>query len=174
MKPKCFESMSQYEAWQRADMALNSTRHLRITQSETPVCADCTPTYAMAMRAQGRCEHPETIFKKTGEEFIGVIPIVVIPPPVILLPRKEPKPIAISRRRKEVATVADAAKSSLSSGAGIPAVCYGAQHQEQGASVQAGSIRLCGSAVSPGWRGTSGADDHAKQHERADKEDSRV
>lgn len=162
MKPKCFESLSQYEAWQRADMALNSTRHLRITQSETPVCADCTPTYAMAMRAQGRCEHPETIFKKTGEEFIGVIPIVVAPPPVILLPRKEVKPIPNATELKVVTR------------AGVETIRYRTQRKARSDSVQAGSVRLCGSSVSQGRGSPSGADDNTQQHERADSEDSRV
>lgn len=158
MKPKCFESLSQYEAWQRADMALNSTRHLRITQSETPVCADCTPTYAMAMRAQGRCEHPETIFKKTGEEFIGVIPIVVIPPPVILKPKVLP----------------NAGELKTPARKGVEAVHYRTQRPARSYRIQTGSVRVRGSAVLEGGGGSSGADDHAQQHERADKEDIRV
>ena len=27
-----------------------------------PVCRDCTPSYQLRMKRQGRCEHPETMF----------------------------------------------------------------------------------------------------------------
>lgn len=65
--PKCFESQQQFDAWKDADYKIyQSTRC-----TPTPVCTDCTPTYAAQMRLEGRCEHPEIKFVRFKDSFKG-------------------------------------------------------------------------------------------------------
>lgn len=58
--PQCFESDYQYVKWLEAEFVSNGGKNL------LSVCVDCTVEYAERMRAQGRCEHPERNFDKSG------------------------------------------------------------------------------------------------------------
>jgi hypothetical protein len=67
MYPACFESQQQYDDWLKAD------RLIYAKIRDTAFCIDCTPSYATAMRSQGRCEHPEVKFYRKGTAFMGEV-----------------------------------------------------------------------------------------------------
>lgn len=70
MHPKCFENQEQYDAWLSAD---NDAYHYKGGVRHTPICTDCTPSYATAMRIAGRCEHPEVKFCRSGKAYKGIV-----------------------------------------------------------------------------------------------------
>lgn len=66
--PACFSTVRLYRNWR----AMND----RCTWSggrAQAVCADCTPGYQLAMKAQRRCEHPEVGFTVEDGAVVGVI-----------------------------------------------------------------------------------------------------
>lgn len=60
--PNC-ATPEQYQAWRQIAR--------RILPGNAGFCEDCTPEYAVEMRLQGRCEHPEIIFDEHGN---GCVP----------------------------------------------------------------------------------------------------
>ena len=68
--PACFVSRKQYDLWIEAE------KRERVTSSG--YCTDCTPAYQARMKAEGRCEHPNTTFGQDGDGFTnGMRPIEV-------------------------------------------------------------------------------------------------
>ena len=71
MIPKCFDSEHQYIEWISADKIVQASRLYRPSLQ----CIDCTPSYALQMREEGRCERPDVKFKRTnGDEWSGYDP----------------------------------------------------------------------------------------------------
>jgi hypothetical protein len=59
---KCFPSEAAYRLW-------------RLSASPTLApCRDCNPAQQAAMRARGRCEHPEAVFVVEKGELVGKLP----------------------------------------------------------------------------------------------------
>ena len=58
-KPRCWDDAHAWDVW-RAE-----------SRGTYGPCADCTPGYREAMRAQARCERPEAIFVRTAEGDIA-------------------------------------------------------------------------------------------------------
>ena len=54
--PLCFPSAEVYGRWREI------TRGNNMSPGADGYCADCTPEYQAQMRAQGRCEFPDTVF----------------------------------------------------------------------------------------------------------------
>ena len=55
-KPRCFSTLHIYLKW------IDARRMGPANERTHPVCRDCTPSYQLRMKRQGRCEHPETMF----------------------------------------------------------------------------------------------------------------
>lgn len=71
--PACFDSDEQLIAWMQADKAAQFGRKYRAS----PVCLDCTPEHAERMRLAGRCECPQTAFKRDHRgELVGFDPTI--------------------------------------------------------------------------------------------------
>lgn len=69
MTPNCFDSDQQYAFWIQSDTYTNGKVKL-----VHDLCQDCTPCFAMRMRNEGRCDHPQVIFERHGDEWIGKMP----------------------------------------------------------------------------------------------------
>ena len=62
-QPSCFSSRKQYQEymhWKRVSLEAHLHRG---------VCADCTPEFKEQMLAEGRCDHPETVFVQSINRF---------------------------------------------------------------------------------------------------------
>lgn len=72
--PKCFDTEVQYINWIEAD-SITANRYGASKYDAGFFCKDCTPAYAEAMRAEGRCEHPDVKFGYSRNEgTIGYLP----------------------------------------------------------------------------------------------------
>lgn len=66
--PPCFKARSDYELWLDTPNSNPSDRPAELASKH---CTDCLPSFKMRMAKCGRCEHPETVFSFTPEEFDG-------------------------------------------------------------------------------------------------------
>ncbi len=62
MTPRCFDSDEQYILWLDANKQMSRS----MTATSTSHCEDCCPSFALKMREQGRCDHPEITFRCGG------------------------------------------------------------------------------------------------------------
>lgn len=60
MKPSCFDSQQQFDAWLQMYRTCCWAKDINF-------CQDCTASYAARMRTCGRCDHPEV---EVGVEII--------------------------------------------------------------------------------------------------------
>lgn len=63
--PRCVEFMA-YREW----LVLR-----RMAREDVHFCNDCTPEYALQMRACSRCDHPEVRFHRVDSGWEGVFPV---------------------------------------------------------------------------------------------------
>lgn len=67
--PPCFDSQSQWDAWDRAALATQANRRFAF-------CTDCTPSYMTKMLKAKRCIRPDVQFKLTADyELEGWAPL---------------------------------------------------------------------------------------------------
>lgn len=67
--PACFDSDEQFLLWHIGAKQIAET--LPNLVSPMGYCEGCQPDYASAMRAAGRCQHPEVFFDAQGQACLS-------------------------------------------------------------------------------------------------------
>lgn len=70
--PKCFDHYLQYRMWMEADLITIDRGRKKVPGLP---CMDCTAGYQKTMIAEGRCEHPDVVFRRNDQgEVVGHVP----------------------------------------------------------------------------------------------------
>jgi hypothetical protein len=73
--PRCFDSTEQWHEYTVAYYLSSSTKGYKGKPPRIDYCRDCTKKHKERMLAEGRCDHPETVFVRpdgVDKDVIGI------------------------------------------------------------------------------------------------------